>query len=283
MSIVPEPIRRNSPLNSKVISYGRVLVDTDSCKVTYDGENITLLPKEYKLLLLFLKYPNHVLSYEFIVDKLWDFDKTPTPSSIRSHIKGLRKAFKAIDDSAKIIETVHGLGYRLQTLKEEKLTRSIISPSISVMRDLLQAKALEYMVINDKLIIQYISRSLPDYCDYPEFLQVGVKAENAFPELVGLERIFKKILDKECNRFEVKSIARAANPKRPEYINFYVIREDLKNSDISSDQLLFIFFEDASEQMFYKQRVVQMENEWYLRLEIEKCNNSSSRFKVLTA
>lgn len=282
MSTVPDPPSINSSLNSQVISYGRILVDTDSCQVTYEGKIITLLPKEYKLLLLFLKYPNHVLSYEVIIDKLWEMDKTPTQSSIRSHIKGLRRAFKKIDDSAKIIENVHGLGYRLQPLNKEKSTPSIISPSLAVMKDLLQAKALEYLVINDKFIIQYLSPGLPDYCDYPELLQVGVKVENAFPELVGLEGIFKKILDQKCHQFDVKSIARAANPNRPEYINLYVIREELKPSDTSLDQLLFIFFEDASEQMFYNQRVVQLENEWYLRLEIEKGNNSSSTFKVLT-
>lgn len=87
----------HQPLNSQVISYGKILVDTNSCRVTYDGQIITLLPKEYKLLLLFLSYPNHVLSYEIIVDKLWEVEKFPTPSSIRSHIKGLRKAFQKIN------------------------------------------------------------------------------------------------------------------------------------------------------------------------------------------
>lgn len=272
MSLVPDLTNINPSSNSQVISHGSISVNTDSCQVTYDGQLISLHPKEYKLLLLFLRYPNHVLSAEIIIDKLWNIDKSPTQSNIRSHIKGLRKAFKKINESIQIIETVHGLGYRLQLLKKEKeqLTHPIISPPLSVMKDFLQAKAIEYAVINDEFIIKYISPGLSNYCDYPDFLQVGVKAENAFPEFVGLEKIFEKIIDKKQNNFELKSIARAANPNRPEYINLYVMREDFKTSDQIPDKFLFIFFEDASETMFYRQRVVQLENELYLRLEIDK-------------
>jgi DNA-binding winged helix-turn-helix (wHTH) protein len=275
MTVVTELSNINPSLNSQVVSYGRILVNTDSCRVTYDGQLISLHPKEYKLLLLFLRYPNHLLSAEIIIDQLWDIDKSPTESNIRSHIKGLRKAFKKINDSIQIIETVHGLGYRLQPLKEEKeqSTHPIISPPLSVMKGFLQAKAIEYLVISDKLILQYISPSLSDYCDYPKFLKLGVKAENAFPEFVGLEAIFKKIIEKKQDNFELKSIARAANPNRPEYINLYIMREDAKTSDQIQDKFLFIFFEDASEAMFYRQRVVQLENELYLRLEIDKNNN----------
>jgi DNA-binding winged helix-turn-helix (wHTH) protein len=267
MSVITELSNIHPSSNSQVVSYGRISINKDSCQVTYESQLINLHPKEYKLLLLFLKYPNHVLSAEIIINKLWDIDKSPTESSIRSHIKGLRKAFKKIDNSVQIIETVHGLGYRL---KPEKSTHSIISPPLSVMKGFLQAKAIEYVVINDEFMIKYISPNLSDYCDYPEFLQVGVKAENAFPEFVGLEAIFKKIIDKKQDNFELKSIARAANPNRPEYINLYVMREDAKTSDPIQDKFLFVFFEDASETMFYRQRVVQLENELYLRLEIDK-------------
>jgi DNA-binding winged helix-turn-helix (wHTH) protein len=247
--------------NPQVISYGKVMVDTDSYRVTYDGQVIPLLPKEYKLLLLFVKYPNHVLSYEVIVDRIWEIDKFPTPSSIRSHIRGLRKAFKKITNSEDVIETVHGLGYRLKPLKKEKSTNSIILPSLSVMQDFLKAKAVEYVVIDEKFIIKYISPGLPDYCDYPEALKVGRKAAEAFPEFVGYEEMFYKAINQECNNFEVKGIARYTNPNQPAYINFYLLSEAPKSFSKKEDKLLFVFFEDASEHMLYKQQVVQQEHD----------------------
>ncbi len=268
-----EPTYLNPPKNSQFISYDKILVDIDSCTVTYEDSIVTLHPKEYKLLLLFLKYPNHVLSYQVIIDRVWEIDKCPTDNNIRSHIKGLRRAFKQVNAPEDVIETVHGLGYRLKPLKKNKSANPLISPSLSLMKEFLKAKSVEYMVINNNFIIRYISPGLPDYCDYPEFLEVGVKAEYAFPEFVGLEEVFNKLLNKEEKNFEVKGVARAANPNRPEYINFSIIVDDSKSEHkIKEENILFIFFEDASEKMKYKQRIVQIENELYLRLEVDTPN-----------
>lgn len=254
-----------------MLSYGKILVDTFACRVTYDGAIISLLPKEYKLLLLFLKHPHHVLSYEFIIDRIWEIDKSPTLNSIRSHIKSLRKAFKEANVSKDIIETVHGIGYRLNPLEEDKST---ISPSPSVIKKIIKAKSIEYVVINERFIIEYISPCLIDYCDYPESLKVGVEVGDAFPELIGLEQVIDKLIDREYEVFEIKGIERSANLNRPKYINLSIMLDDSKKLAKQADKLLFIFFEDASEQMFYKQRLVQLENESYLMLEVERnCKN----------
>lgn len=259
-----------STLNTQILSYGKIWVDTASCTVHYHNEIIDLYPKEYELLVLFLKYPNHVLSYEFIVDQLWEVDKLPTPGNIRTHIKGLRKAFKRVNDSEEIIETVHGIGYRLRPPKTFKETNnSIIAPSLSIMKGFFQAKAIEYLVIDNQFIIRYISPGLIDYCDYPEFLKVGIKAEEVFPEFIGLEEGFEKILNHELDNLEIKGIARSAKPDRPEFINFYVMTDGCQNRENKKDKYLFIFFEDASEHMSYRQRLVQLENTMYLMLEIE--------------
>lgn len=269
MNYICEPTHVNYPKNSNFIFYGKILVDTDSCRVTYDGVIIDLLPKEYQFLVLFLQYPNHVLSYEVIIDSIWEIDKIPSHSSIRSHIKRVRKAFKQANASEEVIETVHGLGYRLKPLEKDKPPNSIISPSLFVIKGFLKAKAVEYVAINEKFIIKDISPGLSDYCDYPEVLKVGIKAEEAFPEFVGFDEFFEEVLHKKCKDFQVKGIARAANPNRPEYINLYIVYEESKSPDKIEDKLLFVFFEDASENMAYKQKIVQLENESYLRLELK--------------
>ncbi len=125
------------------------------------------------------------------------------------------------------------------------------------MQNFLKAKAVEDVVIDDQLIIQYISPGLADYCDYPEALKVGIKAADGFPEFVGYEEIFQKAINQECNNFEVNGIASSANPNQPAYINFYLLSEASKRFSKKEDKLLFIFFKDASEHMFYKQQIVQ--------------------------
>ncbi len=259
---------------------GKILVDTDARTVSYDGEIVTLHPKEYDLILLFLNYPNHVLSYEIIINKLWDFDRIPTHSSIRSHIRTVRKAFKKVKFNEEIIETVHGIGYRLNRLINcQKEAIAEISPSVSVLKKFLKAQAIEYLVIDENFLIKSMSPLLHDYCDYPQDLKVGIDAGHAFPEFIGFEAAFEKVRNKEWERFEIQGIARSCNPNRPEYINFYAIADDPNKQNQSGERLLFIFFEDASEQMIYKQRLVQIENETYLLL--EGANREFSLSKVL--
>jgi DNA-binding winged helix-turn-helix (wHTH) protein len=264
----------NHSLTPKRLSYGEISIDTDSCTVTYDGTTIPLYPKEYNLLVLFLKYPNHILSHDLIIDRLWEIDKIPTYGSIRAHIKGLRKAFKKANVKEEIIETVHGMGYRLKPLKKDASTNPIIAPPLSIMKVFFQAKAIEYLVIDSQFIIQYISPGLLNYCDYPAVLEVGIKGEEAFPEFIGLEETFEKIINQELSYFEIKGIARSANPARPEYINFYVMSDDSQKLEQSENKLLFILFEDASEHMTYKQRLVQIENSLYLKLEVNPHNHN---------
>ena len=249
----------------------KILVDTDSHTVSYGGDIVTLYPKEYHLLLLFLNYPNHLLSYEVIIDKLWDWDRIPTHSSIRSHIRSLRQAFKKVNCKEEIIETVHGIGYRLNSLiKKQKEVIPEISPSVAVMQKFLKAQAIEYLVIDENFLIKSMSPLLHDYCDYPNALKVGIYAGHAFPEFIGFEEAFEKVRNKESERFEIQGIARSCNPNRPEYINFYAIADEYNPLEECAGTLLFVFFEDASEHMIYKQRLVQIENETYLLLESAK-------------
>ena len=247
---------------------GKILVDTDSRTVSYGGEIVTLHPKEYDLLLLFLNHPNQVLSYEVIINKLWKFDRIPTHSSIRSHIKSLRQAFKKPNFKEEIIETVHGIGYRLNSLiNKQKEYSTEISPSLSVLKKFLKTQAIEYLVIDENFLVKSMSRFLHDYSDYPNYLKFGIDARHAFPEFIGFEEGFEKVRNKESERFEIQGIARSCNPNRPEYINFYAIADESDRLDQSGERLLFVFFEDASERMIYKQQLVQIENETYLLLE----------------
>jgi len=71
---------------------------------------IPLKSKEAKLLALFLKHPNELLSYENIFEVLWDFDETPSQGSLRAYINTLRNAL-----GKSKIETIKHLGYRYVT------------------------------------------------------------------------------------------------------------------------------------------------------------------------
>jgi hypothetical protein len=178
----------------------------------------------------------------------------------------LRKSLKECGESDDIIETVYGLGYRLNPAKEENPE---IFPSVSTLKKFLTTKAIEYLVFDRHDTIKFVSDQLVNYCDYRDQLKVGNYLGDAFPELIGFEEDFEKLRNKEEEVFQVKEIARAINPQRPEYINFYVVANNSENSIPLREQLLFLFVEDDSENLILRQKLVQYMNETFLTLELK--------------
>lgn len=253
-----------------MLLHNGVAVDLDSCTVTYQGKFVDLTPTEYRLLVLFLEYPNHVFDYDFISKKLWAEEKTPTESCIRSHIKRLRQALKKVDESADIIDNIHGIGYRLKLDDNKKIMSehqniTKIIPNFSILQQILELKNIDYLVIDNKFNIHYYSSKLSQYSEAPEYLEVGNDARNAFPELAGLEEVFEKLRRQEIKSFQMQGISRVAGVDNCQYLNCYIIGDNCASMKMKAEaeqlQLLFIFFEDASEMMLYKQQVVQRELE----------------------
>lgn len=84
--------------------------------VTFDALNHTLmiLEKEHKLskkeveiLHYFVQHKNNVVSHEDLSTNLWSYEESPSPATIRSYIKSLRKML-----GKEYIENIRGVGYR---------------------------------------------------------------------------------------------------------------------------------------------------------------------------
>lgn len=106
--------------SSPVLTWGKLCLDPALVQVTYQHQIIPLRAKEYSLLELFLRHPQHILSRSAIIDHLWSIDETPVEGSVTNLIKDLRQRLKSIgiDD---FIETVYGLGYRLKAAPQADL------------------------------------------------------------------------------------------------------------------------------------------------------------------
>jgi DNA-binding winged helix-turn-helix (wHTH) protein len=84
--------------------------NSNDYSVSYMGEKISFLPKEYKLLEYLFENVNQTLSRQTILDKVWSLSE-PTDRTIDDHVYRLRKKLSLWEDFS--IETVRGLGYRL--------------------------------------------------------------------------------------------------------------------------------------------------------------------------
>lgn len=116
-------LRRRDSLSSPILQRGDLRLHSLSHEVTYKEQGLNLTPKEYRLLELFLRSGDRVLTREIILDRLWDIEEAPSENTVTAHIKDLRRKLKQVGADANLIETMYGVGYRLKPKREEiKLT-----------------------------------------------------------------------------------------------------------------------------------------------------------------
>lgn len=102
-------VRRAAGLASNEIAVGDVVLDTKAGKVMRDGMSVKLTSHEFRLLSYMMHHKGRVISRTELVEHLYDQDFDRDSNTIEVFVGRLRKKF-----GAKIIETVRGLGYRLQ-------------------------------------------------------------------------------------------------------------------------------------------------------------------------
>jgi len=101
-------IKRNFGVQSSQITLNNgYAFDIKGLFLTQDGERVSLKTKEAKLLALFLKHPNELLSYDDIFEVLWEYDENPSHGSLRAYINTLRHIL-----GKERIETIKHMGYR---------------------------------------------------------------------------------------------------------------------------------------------------------------------------
>jgi DNA-binding response OmpR family regulator len=109
-------LRRGSSVSSPILEWGDLHLDPATYEVSYHDNTLRLTPKEYKLLELLLRNGRRILSRNTIIERLWSFEKPPEEGTVKTHIKSLRKKLKVVGAPTNLIETVHGIGYRLKEL-----------------------------------------------------------------------------------------------------------------------------------------------------------------------
>ena len=100
--------------SNPILAWGSLCLNPSSAQVTFEGTTIPCRPREYTLLELFLRNPQRLLSRNSIIDHLWAYDDAPVEGSVTNLVKDLRRRLKAAGVEPDPIETVYGLGYRLQ-------------------------------------------------------------------------------------------------------------------------------------------------------------------------
>ncbi|UFT97665.1 response regulator transcription factor [Radiobacillus kanasensis] len=98
-----------------VLEFPHLFIDNDAHRVTADGKEVGLTPKEYELLLFLAKAPDKVFDREQLLKEVWKYEFFGDLRTVDTHVKRLReKLNKVSQDAAKMIVTVWGVGYKFE-------------------------------------------------------------------------------------------------------------------------------------------------------------------------
>lgn len=96
------------------ITYGNLRILVKSRRVYLDGKEITLVNKEFELLLFLAENPNLVFSKDTLFDRVWGMDSFGDVATVTVHVNRLRDKLGKNQTKTQFIETVWGAGYRFR-------------------------------------------------------------------------------------------------------------------------------------------------------------------------
>jgi two-component system response regulator RegX3 len=111
-------LRRNSGESAigdiGIMTAGPVRMDTDRHQVTVNGVNVSLPLKEFELLEFLMRNSGRVLTRVQLIDRVWGSDYVGDTKTLDVHIKRLRAKIEVDPANPIFIQTVRGLGYKLE-------------------------------------------------------------------------------------------------------------------------------------------------------------------------
>ena len=115
VSRIKAVLRRCTPEEvTDVISIAEITLNDKEHTVRVNGENVALTFKEFEILKIFMSNPGVAFSREKFLSEVWGIDYLGESRTVDMHIKTLRQK---LGESGKRIETVIGVGYRMEGVK----------------------------------------------------------------------------------------------------------------------------------------------------------------------
>jgi two-component system response regulator ChvI len=102
--------------SDQIIARGPLLLDQQRHQCSWNGQAVALTVTEFLILKALAMRPGHVKSRDQLMDAAYGESIYVDDRTIDSHIKRLRKKFKAVDNGFQQVETLYGVGYRFREM-----------------------------------------------------------------------------------------------------------------------------------------------------------------------
>ena len=104
----------NAGVDGHVLSAGPVRMDTDRHLVSVDNQSTNFPLKEFELLEFLMRNSGRVLTRMQLIDRVWGSDYVGDTKTLDVHIKRLRAKIEKDPANPVYIQTVRGLGYKME-------------------------------------------------------------------------------------------------------------------------------------------------------------------------
>ena len=105
---------RVEPDLPKLIRAGKLEIDLERHEVRFGKAKVQLRPKEFDLLTLLARHPGRVFQRSELLDLVWGYDFPGYTRTVDVHVQQLREKLATAKVTEPSIETVWGVGYRLE-------------------------------------------------------------------------------------------------------------------------------------------------------------------------
>jgi two-component system, OmpR family, alkaline phosphatase synthesis response regulator PhoP len=109
-----------TPTTSRVIEINKLRLDADRHTASIKGQELEMTPTEFAILKTLMENPNHAFTRGELIEKALGYSYEGLERTLDSHIKNLRKKIEDDPSDPQYIETVFGVGYRLNDEGKKK-------------------------------------------------------------------------------------------------------------------------------------------------------------------
>lgn len=95
------------------LSYKDIILDQETKEVFVQGKQIILTAREYRILALLMHHPHKVFSRGNLFESVWEEPYMRDDNTINVHMSKLRCKLQQVNPHENYIETIWGMGYKL--------------------------------------------------------------------------------------------------------------------------------------------------------------------------
>lgn len=101
------------------LRHGPLLLQPESRRLFIKGQEVETTRLEFDLLLFLMRHPGQVMTRDQILQHVWGFDFEGETRTVDVHVRNLRRKCEEAGLTAQVIDTVRGIGYRLNEVIQD--------------------------------------------------------------------------------------------------------------------------------------------------------------------